>query len=84
MPVGREAPKSPSRLRAGFVEGFVHTRVSWRSESARVRAAYARWLEAPPSDRAPAFAAYRAAVDREERAAAEHLAYVRDVQGTAA
>ena len=41
----------------------------WRSERDAVRAAYRRWSGAGPFDEALAFAAYQAALDREERAA---------------
>jgi hypothetical protein len=40
--------------------------VGWREESAGVWAAYERWAHAPKTDTAGAFAAYRAALDREE------------------
>jgi hypothetical protein len=43
--------------------------VAWREESAAVEIAYGQWLRAEPSEQALAFAAYVAALDREERAA---------------
>jgi hypothetical protein len=42
--------------------------VEWRQESAEVDSAYRRWSIAPPTDTALAFAAYVAALDREEQA----------------
>jgi hypothetical protein len=42
--------------------------VEWREESAQVESAYRRWATAEPSDAALAFAAYVAALDREDRA----------------
>lgn len=42
--------------------------VDWREQSADVWAAYERWAGAPRIDAAGAFSAYRAALDREERA----------------
>jgi anti-sigma-K factor RskA len=43
--------------------------VDWREERAAVWLAYDGWTSAPASDAAVAFAVYRAALDREERAA---------------
>ena len=40
--------------------------IDWREESAGVWAAYEQWARAPKIDRAGAFSAYRAALDREE------------------
>jgi hypothetical protein len=42
--------------------------VDWREETAALEDAYARWSTAPDEDRALTFAAYRAALDREEQA----------------
>ena len=42
--------------------------VDWREESAEVWDAYERWRRAPAAEAPFAFSAYRAAVDREERA----------------
>jgi hypothetical protein len=42
--------------------------VDWLQESAAVRATYERWSTAVAADVALAFAAYRAALDREEHA----------------
>jgi hypothetical protein len=54
-----------SWLTDDFLEGYV----SWREESATVRNAYALWQDAQPQDQSVAFAAYGAALDREEQAA---------------
>jgi len=43
--------------------------VDWREERAAVWLAYDGWTSAPTADAAAAFAVYRAALDREERAA---------------
>jgi hypothetical protein len=48
-----------------LVEGYF----SWQDESTAVESAYERWRAMPRADRALAFAAYRAALDREEHAA---------------
>ena len=42
--------------------------VDWREQCADVWDAYERWARAPKIDAAGAFSAYRAALDREERA----------------
>jgi len=43
--------------------------LDWRAESEAVCEAYGRWSSATAADGADSFAAYRAALDREERAA---------------
>ena len=43
--------------------------LDWRAESEAVAAAYGRWWGAAAAEGADSFAAYRAALDREERAA---------------
>jgi hypothetical protein len=54
---------------AWLVDEAVDAYVDWREECATVRDAYERWGRALAADAGSAFAAYRAAVDREERAA---------------
>jgi hypothetical protein len=56
-------------LAAGGADAFLESYVCWREASETVRTAYDRWRRGRPRDRGPAFAAYRAALDREERAA---------------
>jgi hypothetical protein len=55
----------PSVLIDAVRDGYV----AWREESAAVRATYGDWRRSAPGDAAPAYAAYGAALDREERAA---------------
>jgi hypothetical protein len=43
--------------------------MAWREECAAVRAAYLTWTRGGAPEAAPAFDAYAAALDREERAA---------------
>ena len=57
---------------AHVVDEFLETYIRWREECERVRSAYARWTRADASDRASAFAVYRAALDQEESAALWH------------
>jgi hypothetical protein len=54
---------------AWLVDEAVDAYVDWREECATVRDAYERWGRAAAADSGSAFAAYWAAVDREERAA---------------
>ena len=49
-----------------LVDETIEAYVDWREESAGVWDAYERWARAPKIDRAGAFSAYRAALDREE------------------
>jgi hypothetical protein len=55
--------------RRADIDDVVAAYSAWRRESAGVRAAYGRWARAAMSDAHFAFAAYRVALDREERAA---------------
>ena len=52
-----------------LLDEMVDAYVDWREERATVWDAYARWTSAPVPDAPLAFSAYRAALDREERAA---------------
>ena len=51
------------------VDMFIETYVEWREECAALHTAYGRWLASKRSQREMAFATYRAALDREEKAA---------------
>lgn len=51
-----------------LVDGAIDAYVEWREECDTVWGAYERWARADAADAQSAFAAYRAAVDREERA----------------
>jgi hypothetical protein len=62
-----------SALTAGpaswHVDDFVESYVSWREEAMAVQTAYDHWRSVHEPDEALAFAAYRAALEREEHAA---------------
>jgi hypothetical protein len=58
-----------AHTQAWLVDEAVDAYVDWREECATVRDAYERWRRAAAVGAGSAFAAYRAAVDREERAA---------------
>jgi hypothetical protein len=69
----------PSIRHGALVDAAVAAYVEWREESGAVRLAYERWDGARPADRTLAAAAYVAALDREERAAAAHASLLADV-----
>jgi hypothetical protein len=52
-----------------LVHEFVASYVAWRAESTAVKEAYEHWTSKEADDLFLAFAAYRAALDREELAA---------------
>jgi hypothetical protein len=60
-----------------LVDRMIELYCDWRTECAEVQAAYDRSLDCSPADRAAAFAAYTAALDREELACASYAAQVR-------
>lgn len=67
---GEAAPPSPaSDLPAWETDAFLESYVHWREASDAVRAAYELWRDAQQRERRLAYAAYRAALDREEHSA---------------
>lgn len=52
-----------------LVDEAIDAYVDWREERESVWDAYSRWTSAPKPDSLLAFSAYRAELDREERAA---------------
>ena len=56
---------SLTRLRDEVIDMYL----DWREEAAAVADAYAMWADAPTGERGRCFAAFTAAVDREEAAA---------------
>jgi hypothetical protein len=69
-----------TEIRADLVDRMIELYCDWRTASWDVRAAYDRYLEAPGPDRAVAFAAYTAALDREESACEAYAAQIRAIQ----
>ena len=65
-----------AEIHPDLVDRMIESYCDWRTDCAEVHAAYARFLDAPASDRAPAFAAYIAAVDREQCACEAYAAQV--------
>jgi hypothetical protein len=49
-------------------DALIDLYVDWREACCAIRTAYERWRRAERNDRAAAFVAYSAALDREERA----------------
>ena len=62
-------PITRAGRRRADVDKAVSAYSAWRCECAAVRAAYGRWTRAARRDAWSAFAAYRVALEREERAA---------------
>jgi hypothetical protein len=67
-------------IRPDLVDRMIELYCDWRTACWDVRAAYDRFLDAGASDRSVAFAAYMAALDREESACGFYAAQVRAVQ----
>jgi hypothetical protein len=57
-----------SFVEVALIDAAVDSYVDWREASAAARGAYGGWARAARGDRPGAFAAYVAALDREERA----------------
>jgi hypothetical protein len=68
-------------LSSSVLDAVMDGYVAWREESIGVGAAYRRWLQAGRQERVVAFAAYGAALDREERAAGEYQRLIETAQG---
>jgi hypothetical protein len=69
-----------TEIRPDLVDRMIELYCDWRTACWDVRAAYDRFIEAPVSDRAVAFAAYNAALDREESSCDAYAAQVRAIQ----
>jgi hypothetical protein len=66
-----------------LVDAATDAYVAWREECAGVWEAYERWTHADDIDVAGAFAAYRAALDREESASHAYAELLRVAVGKA-
>ena len=67
-----------------LLDDYLETYICWREASAAARRAYKDWSSAERRDRAGAFSAYGAALDREEQAARglrDHVMRVRQWLG---
>jgi len=65
----RLVPPLAARAALSVVDEFLVAYVSWREEAVAVQSAYDHWQAVRAPDQALGFAAYRAALDREEHAA---------------
>jgi len=64
------------RISADVIDRLMDMYLDWREECASLGAAYERWLSVPIEERNLAFAAYRAALDREEQASAVYAKHL--------
>jgi hypothetical protein len=70
MPDRTDHMRWPMRAwRDPLVDAYVERYVDWREECDHLKSAYQRWTVSGALDRDLAFGAYRAALDREEKAA---------------
>lgn len=69
-----------SEIRPDLVDRMIELYCDWRTACWDARSAYERFLDAPARDRAVAFAAYTAALDREESACESYAAQIRAIQ----
>ncbi|HTX07647.1 MAG TPA: hypothetical protein VME22_03490 [Solirubrobacteraceae bacterium] len=66
-----------SEIRPDLIDTMMDIYCEWRTECKEVQAAYERLSRAEPSDRPAAYAAYTAALDREESACDAYAAFIR-------
>jgi hypothetical protein len=66
-----------NQIRPDLIDTMMDLYCEWRTESKEVQAAYERISRVEPLDRAAAFAAYTAALDREESACHAYAAHIR-------
>ena len=66
---GRTGARAPVAWPDARVDALIDTYVAWREECTVLKRAYERWTGSERAERGLAYAAYRAALDREEKAA---------------
>jgi hypothetical protein len=69
-----------AQAHSDHVDLMIDLYCDWRTDCGEVRAAYERFLDAPACDRTTAFAAYVAALDREQSACESYAEQVRVVE----
>jgi hypothetical protein len=69
-----------AEVRPDLVDRMIELYCDWRSGCIEVQSAYERFREASSCDRASAFAAYTAALDREQSACESYAAQVRLIE----
>ena len=62
----------PLKRRSASADEFIESYVCWREACEDVRTAYQRWASCKQGERGLGFAAYRAALEREEHASSIH------------
>jgi hypothetical protein len=78
QPVARQTRSFAEAMRERLVDEAFRHYLDWRDECALVAAAYRNWSSSSDSDSVLAFAVYVAALDREERAASQYQAFLRE------
>jgi hypothetical protein len=73
-----------TEIRPELIDRMIELYCDWRTACWDARTAYEWFLDAPARDRAVAFAAYTAALDREESACESYAAQVRVIQSLCA
>lgn len=69
-----------AQVRPDLVDRLIELYCDWRTSCMEVQAAYERFSDASPSERAAAFAAYQAAVDREQSACESYAEQIRLIE----
>jgi hypothetical protein len=67
-------------IRRDVVDRMIELYCDWRTACAEVQAAYGRFLDAASGDRTMAFAAYTAALDREQSTCEAYARQIRVVE----
>jgi hypothetical protein len=75
-----EVDQVSTRVRSELVDVMMDVYVEWREECIALRKAYEHWSSVRVAERELAFAAYRAALDREDRASAVYADLVKSVE----
>jgi hypothetical protein len=79
--IGREPVNAPAEaIRPELVDRLMELYCDWRTRCAEVQAAYEQFCETSALERAVAFEAYTAALDREESACASYAAQIQMIQ----
>ena len=75
-----DSTRIPSGHAGVLVDDLLARYVEWREAGAEVAEVYRRWSVAPPADEPAWFAAYTAALDREEASANAYAQSIGDVE----
>ena len=70
-----------AHVRPDLIDRLIELYCDWRTRCAEVQAAYEQFLGASSAGRAGAFAAYMAALDREQSACELYAGQIRLIQG---